>query len=42
VPLAVSRASTEGGFLGFGGERVSEGERQFLSRFDAELGHKPV
>lgn len=28
----IASASTEGGFLGFGGERVSEGERQFLER----------
>jgi hypothetical protein len=28
----IASASTEGGFLGFGGERVSDGERQFLDR----------
>lgn len=38
----VAQASTEGGFLGFGGERVSEGERQFLSKLDATLGHRAV
>ncbi len=38
----VAQASTEGGFLGFGGERVSEGERQFLSKLDAALGHSAV
>ena len=38
----VAQASTEGGFLGFGGERVSEGERQFLSKLDAALGHRAV
>ena len=38
----VAQASTEGGFLGFGGERVSEGERQFLSKLHAALGHRAV
>jgi hypothetical protein len=28
----IANASSEGGFLGFGGERVSEGERLFLDR----------
>ncbi|HSQ69229.1 MAG TPA: hypothetical protein VLM41_04030, partial [Steroidobacteraceae bacterium] len=42
VAEKVAKASTEGGFLGFGGERVSEGERQFLSKLDAALGHKAV
>jgi hypothetical protein len=38
VAERVAKASTEGGFLGFGGERVSEGERQFLSKLDSILG----
>jgi hypothetical protein len=38
VAERVAKASTEGGFLGFGGERVSEGERQFLSQLDSILG----
>ena len=42
VAEKVAKASTEGGFLGFGGERVSEGERQFLSKLDAALGHRAV
>jgi hypothetical protein len=36
----IANASTEGGFLGFGGERVSEGERQFLAQLDALVGTK--
>lgn len=31
----VANASKEGGFLGFGGERVSDGERQFLARLQS-------
>ena len=38
VAEKVAKASTEGGFLGFGGERISEGERQFLSQLDSLLG----
>jgi hypothetical protein len=34
----VANASTEGGFLGFGGERVSEGERQFLAQLNTVIG----
>lgn len=34
----VANASKEGGFLGFGGERVSEDERAFLLRLDELLG----
>src|SRR5262245_65772878 len=30
----VSQAASEGGFLGFGGERVSEGERTMLAALD--------
>jgi len=33
----VANASSEGSFLGFGGERVSEGERQFLERLKGLL-----
>ena len=38
----IANASTEGGFLGFGGERVSDGERQFLAQLDALVGTKKV
>ena len=34
----VTRAASEGGILGFGGERVSEGERVFLSELAEALG----
>ena len=34
----VARASKEGDFLGFGGERVSAGERRFLERLHAVVG----
>ena len=34
----VAEASKEGGFLGFGGERVSEGEKQMLAKLDRALG----
>jgi hypothetical protein len=34
----VANASTEGSFLGFGGERVSEGERVFLAQLKAAVG----
>jgi hypothetical protein len=30
----VANAAKEGGFLGFGGERISEGEREFLSKIE--------
>ena len=33
----VSQAASEGGFLGFGGERVSEGERTMLAALDRAL-----
>jgi hypothetical protein len=33
----VSQAASEGGFLGFGGERVSEGERTMLAALDQAL-----
>jgi len=36
----IANASTEGGFLGFGGERVSEGERQFLAQLNSLVGTK--
>jgi hypothetical protein len=38
----IANASKEGGFLGFGGERVSEGEREFLNQLDALLGTTPT
>jgi hypothetical protein len=34
----IANASKEGDFLGFGGERVSEGERRFLARLSAAIG----
>jgi hypothetical protein len=34
----VANASREGDFLGFGGERVSEGERRFLARLYRLIG----
>lgn len=37
----VAEAAKEGGFLGFGGERVSEAERQTLDRIDAVLQQGP-
>ena len=36
----VANASTEGGFLGIGGERVSDGERKFLAQLNALVGSK--
>jgi hypothetical protein len=36
----VANASTEGDFLGFGGERISEGERRFLERLYAVVGRR--
>lgn len=38
----VANAAREGGFLGFGGERVSDGERQFLARLQPVIGGKGV
>jgi hypothetical protein len=35
---SVAEASTEGGFLGFGGEKVSEAERRTLAEIDTALG----
>ena len=37
VAQRVAESSKEGGFLGFGGERVSEKEREFLARLDGAL-----
>lgn len=34
----VANASKEGDFLGFGGERVSDGERQFLAALHSAVG----
>jgi hypothetical protein len=34
----VANAATEGGFLGFGGERLSEGERKLLGEIKSALG----
>jgi hypothetical protein len=34
----VAQSAKEGGVLGFGGERVSEGERQMLASLDSALG----
>jgi hypothetical protein len=38
VAEAVANASKEGGFLGFGGERVSEAEQSVLALIQDELG----
>jgi len=37
VAKRVAEAGTEGGFLGFGGEKVSDAERATLDRLDAAL-----
>ena len=37
IAQKVAESSTEGGFLGFGGERVSEGERAFLNELKGAL-----
>jgi hypothetical protein len=34
----VAESAKEGGFLGFGGERVSEGEKQMLASLNSALG----
>ena len=38
VAEKVAMASTEGGFLGFGGERLSGGEKQLLGELERALG----
>lgn len=38
VAEKVAMASTEGGFLGFGGERLSAGEKQLLAELKGALG----
>ena len=38
----VAEAAKEGSFLGFGGERVSEGERQMLAKLDQTIASAPV
>lgn len=38
VAEKVAMAASEGGFLGFGGERFSEPEQKFLSEIEAALG----
>ena len=40
IAQRVANAAKEGGFLGFGGERVSEGERETLSLLSEALGVK--
>ena len=39
VPALVFEAGTEGGFLGFGGEKVSDAERRYMAQYrgDDEL-----
>lgn len=37
IAVSVAEAAKEGGFLGFGGERVSPNERTFLEKIDAIL-----
>jgi hypothetical protein len=34
----VANAAKEGGFLGFGGERISEGEKEFYSKVASSMG----
>ena len=41
IARAVAEAAKEGGFLGFGGERVSEGERAMMARIEHALGVDP-
>lgn len=38
IAAQVAEAGTEGGFLGFGGEKVSAAEKATLARIDAALG----
>jgi len=38
IAEGVAEAATEGGFLGFGGEKVSEAERRTLAEIDTALG----
>jgi hypothetical protein len=38
VAEKVANAATEGGFLGFGGERLSEGEKAFIAQMRSALG----
>jgi len=38
IAEAVAEASKEGGFLGFGGVRVSDKEESILAQIRAELG----
>lgn len=38
VAEGVAKAAKEGGFLGFGGTQVSEGEQTFLAKLNAVLG----
>jgi hypothetical protein len=42
VAEKVAAASTEGGFLGFGGERLSAGETQLLGELRTALGVRPA
>jgi hypothetical protein len=42
VAEKVAMASSEGGFLGFGGERLSAGEKQLLEELRTALGEKPA
>ena len=38
IARRVAEAAKEGGFLGFGGERISEGERAMMARIENALG----
>jgi len=40
ISQAVAEASTEGGFLGFGGVRVSDAEKATLAEISGALGLK--
>jgi len=38
IAESVAKAAKEGGFLGFGGERISGGEKEFYAKIASELG----
>ncbi len=38
IAESVAKAAKEGGFLGFGGERISDGEKEFYSKVASSMG----
>lgn len=40
IGTKVANASTEGSFLGLGGERISDGEQKFLARLESVVAGK--